>query len=109
MVTHCMLLYEKYFIEEAGSMEESFKKAFGIPVKIRSCKAPKGLPFYMTNDRRFYHMKMADVSALLVELSSSEKFGVVAFEKQLKKYVEACGMPAAFIFPALKKPPALWR
>ena len=84
-------------------MENLIKKAFGISAVINPCKAPKSLPFYMTNGRHFYHLKLAGITSLLIELSASEKFGVIAFEKQLTKYVEAAEMPAAFIFNSLNK------
>lgn len=84
-------------------MEKLIKKAFGVSVVISPCKAPKGLPFYMTNGRHFYHLEFAEISSLLIELSASEKFGVIAFEKQLTKYIEAAEMPAAFIFQSLNK------
>ena len=84
-------------------MEKLIKKAFGVSVVISPCKAPKGLPFYMTNGRHFYHLEFAEISSLLIELSASEKFGVIAFEKQLTKYIEAAEMPATFIFQSLNK------
>ena len=84
-------------------MEELLKKAFGISVKIISCKAPEGLPFYMTDGRRFYCLETTGIKSLLIELSESERFGVIAFEKQLRKYVEATGMSSAYVFPSLNK------
>ena len=84
-------------------MVNLIKKTFGIPAVINSCKAPKGLPYYMTNGRHFYPLELAGITSLLIELSESEKFGVIGFEKQLTRYVEAAGMPAAFIFHSLKK------
>ncbi len=84
-------------------MENLIKKAFGIPSSISTCKTPHGLPFYLINDRKFYSFEIAGISVLLVVISETEKFGVVAFEKQLKKYMEASGSPTAFVFPSITK------
>lgn len=84
-------------------MERLIEREFGIPVAVISCKPPKGLPFYMANGRKFFSIKISGIDALLVEIPDTEKFGVIAFEKQLKAYVEAVGEPVAFIFHNLNK------
>ena len=84
-------------------MERLIENTFGIHSAVISCKPPKGLPFYMANGRDFFNIKINGIDALLVEIPDSEKFGVIAFEKQLKTYVEAAGKPAAFLFHTLNK------
>ena len=80
-------------------MENLIKKAFGIQAVINPCKAPKGLPYYMTNGRHFYQLELAGITSLLIELSESEKFGVIAFEKQLTRYIEGAVASSAGISP----------
>ena len=41
---------------------------------------------------------MGDASFLIVKLSDREKFGVVAFKKQLSQYMEKTGLNVAFCF-----------
>lgn len=84
-------------------MQKSIKEAFGLSFDIIQTQAPKGLPFYMSNNRKFYELKSDAITFLVVELSDIDKFGVVALEKQLAKYMEITKMNAAYAFSKLNK------
>ena len=78
-------------------LENALKKAFGINCHLEKIKL-KGLPLYMVSGRVFYSAVMGDASFLIVKLSDREKFGVVAFKKQLSQYMEKTGLNVAFCF-----------
>ena len=52
----------------------------------------------MVSGRVFYSAVMGDASFLIVKLSDREKFGIVAFKKQLSQYMEKTGLNVAFCF-----------
>ena len=78
-------------------LENALKNAFGINCHLEKIKL-KGLPLYMVSGRVFYSAVMGDASFLIVKLSDREKFGVVAFKKQLSQYMEKTGLNVAFCF-----------
>ena len=78
-------------------LENALKNAFDINCHLEQIKL-KGLPLYMVSGRVFYSAVMGDASFLIVKLSDREKFGVVAFKKQLSQYMEKTGLNVAFCF-----------
>lgn len=84
-------------------MQKSFREAFGLNFDIKELSAPKGLPFYMSNNRIFYEARSSNIIFIIVELLDIDRFGVVALEKQMAKYVEATGLNVAYAFPILSK------
>lgn len=84
-------------------MIEQLQKILGITVRVIDGKEPNGLPFYLTNGRSFNMIRIGETSVLMVTVSADEKFGAVALGKQLTKYMEAFGGPAAFVFPSLSR------
>mgnify|MGYP002514845355 CR=1 FL=1 len=93
-----MLSYKKDVIESGGFMIDSINKAFGMSFRMEKIEKIKGLPIYMSSKRLFYKVMDNENSFLLVKLSDSEKFGVVAFEKQQKQYEEKINLPVAYWF-----------
>lgn len=83
-------------------IENALKDAFGLTCHLDQIK-PKGFPLYMTSGRLFYRAGMGDASFLIVKLSGKEKFGAVAFKKQLSQYMEKTGLPVAFYFDHITK------
>ena len=79
-------------------MTEELKKSFGINFKIKEIGAIKGLPVYMVAGRCFYILKTDNIEFLAVKLSSADKFGSVALEKQMQKYSEITGKDVVFVF-----------
>ncbi|MDO4834334.1 MAG: hypothetical protein Q4A40_04780 [Bacillota bacterium] len=57
----------------------------------------------MTNNRKFYELISNTISFIAVELSDEDKFGVVALEKQLAKYIDISGMNIVYWFPMVNK------
>ena len=84
-------------------MQELLEKAFGLRFQISKCDTPDGLPLYMYNSRYFFTVSSGEENFLLVQLSDQQRFGVVALEKQLVKYMEKANLPTAYLFPALTK------
>lgn len=84
-------------------MIEQIENAFGLKLKAEPVSQIKGLPIYMSNGRSFCKAETAGISFLLVSLSEDDRFGVVALEKQLARYIEVVGMNVAFVFPRLTK------
>lgn len=82
---------------------ERLKEAFGLDARAEQFEKLSGLPFYMMNGRMFYRVWLGQVEFLLISLSESDRFGVVALEKQLARYMKAADMPAAYAFTALTK------
>lgn len=84
-------------------MENILKKVFGIKAEIIKTDAPAGLPLYLINERSFYYVTIFGVRFLLIEILNQEKFGAVALEKQLVKYMNTSGLNAAYSVPSLSK------
>ena len=84
-------------------MKNVLRNSFGLDFKMNQIQPPKGLPFYMTNNRKFYELISDAISFIAVELSYEDKFGVVALEKQLAKYISISGMNIVYWFPMVNK------
>ena len=84
-------------------MLEQLKEAFGLDVQIEQAVKPSGLPVYMTSDRDFFKVCIGQTDFLLIAISDKDRFGVIALEKQLARYMRATNMPAAYTFPSLTK------
>lgn len=84
-------------------MLEQLKEAFGLDVQIEQAVKPSGLPLYMTNNRLFFKVGIGQTDFLLIAISDKDKFGVIALEKQLARYMRETNMPAAYTFPSLTK------
>lgn len=83
-------------------IENIIKKAFGIDCKIEKTKL-KGIPLYMSAGRQFYLVHVLGMPFLLVRVSTQDRFGSIALEKQLGEYKEKAEMEVAFYFDALTK------
>lgn len=84
-------------------MLEQLKDAFGLDVQIEQAVQPSGLPLYMTNNRLFFKVRIGQTEFLLIDISDKDRFGVIALEKQMARYMKATNMPAAYKFSALTK------
>ena len=83
-------------------LENTLKNTFGINCHLEKTKLI-GLPFYMTNGRKFYRAVMGEASFLLVELSEGDRFGSVALKKQLIQYEDKVETDVAFCFGDLTR------
>ena len=84
-------------------MQERLKETFGLNVHVEQITKLSGLPFYMMNDRIFYKASTDQAEFLLVSISDKDRFGVIALEKQLARYMRAANMPVAYAFKSLTK------
>ena len=84
-------------------MLNQLKKAFGLDVQINQAAKPAGLPVYMTNNRVFFDVSINHVDFLLVSIPDTDRFGVIALEKQMARYMKATNMLVAYTFPTLTK------
>ena len=84
-------------------MLNQLKKAFGLDVQINQAAKPAGLPVYMTNNRVFFDVSINHVDFLLVSIPDMDRFGVIALEKQMARYMKATNMLVAYTFPTLTK------
>lgn len=78
------------------------RKILGVDFHVSKINV-KDLPIYITSGREFYKLSFSGVSFVLVMLSSDEKFGVIAFEKQAKLISEEYGLPVAFEFENISR------
>ena len=83
-------------------MVKELSEIFGVDFSEEPA-AISGLPFFMVNGRSFCRLSAGRVSFLLVSLSEEDRFGVVALEKQMVRYMDAAGLPVAFVFPHLTR------
>jgi DNA-binding MarR family transcriptional regulator len=83
-------------------MNDNFKRLFGITFGVESIKI-KGLPVYITARRSFFRLSYYDNDFILVKLSSDERFGVVALEKQAVQISAKAGKPVAFEFENISR------
>ena len=79
-----------------------YQNLFGLNFKKEEMTA-NNLPLYLTSHRSFYKLSYNKMEFILVCISSDEKYGVVAFEKQEKIIGEKYGLPVAFGFQNLSK------
>ena len=78
-------------------MIKQSRRLFGIDFDVEKMK-PVGLPLYMTSGRSFWKYSYSGNEFILVTVSSDEKFGVIALEKQRILFEKALGKPVAFSF-----------
>jgi len=79
-----------------------YQNLFGLNFKKEEMTV-NNLPLYLTSHRSFYKLSYNKMEFILVCISSDEKYGVVAFEKQEKIIGEKYGLPVAFGFQNLSK------
>lgn len=84
-------------------MINSINDAFGMNFQMEILNKIKGLPVYMTVGRSFYKAYDDASSFILVKLSDSEKFGVVALDKQKTQYEEKLNLPIVYWFEELTR------
>lgn len=84
-------------------MLEQLKEAFGLDVQMDQTVKPSGLPVYMTNNRTFCKVRIDQTDFLLVGIPDTDRFGVIALEKQMSRYMKATNMLVAYTFPSLTK------
>lgn len=84
-------------------MKRTLKEKFGLTANAEEIPAPVGLPFYLTSGRTFFRVTVGGVTFLLIALAKEDRFGVVALEKQLEKYMDSAGMNAAYSMSGLTK------
>lgn len=83
-------------------MLKNLENNYGINITIREIKIT-GLPLYMTSGRTFYEAHFNDSLFYIVQVDSIDRFGVIAFEKQLIKYQEITNIDVAYSFSELTK------
>lgn len=76
--------------------------AFGINCKIEKTKI-KGMALYMTAGREFFMADVEGLSFLLVKISSDDRFGAIALEKQVVVLKNAMECEVVFWFDSLTK------
>ena len=74
-------------------------------MQINQAAKPSGCLFSMTNNRMFY-VCADQVDFLLVSIPDTDRFGVIALEKQMARYMKATNLLVAYTFPSLTKDPA---
>lgn len=83
-------------------IENIISSSFGINCKIKKTKV-KGMPLYMTAGREFFMADVEGLPFLLVKISSDDRFGAIALEKQLTVLKNAMECEVAFCFESLTK------
>lgn len=87
-------------------MIEKLNVYFGMQVNeedFDDFDAFKGLPLYMTANRKLKKIQIAETEFLLVNILNDEKYGVTALKKQLQKYSETTGFNVVFSFSGMNK------
>jgi len=74
---------------------------FGIHFTLTAQDACAGLPMYLVFGREFFVARGNGIDFVVVELSKSDRFGVIALKKQLLEYELAFHMPTAYYFEEL--------
>lgn len=83
-------------------IENVINSAFGLDCKIEKTKV-NGLALYMTAGREFFKANVEGLYFLLVKISSDDRFGVIALEKQLAVLKNAMECDVAFQFESITK------
>ena len=89
-------------VTDKYNMEISSIELFGLKFQIEEITIDD-LPLYLTAQRSFYRLSYQDNNALLIKISSDEKFGTMALEKQAVIFSEKFNMPTAFWFDNVTK------
>ena len=84
-------------------IKELLDSGFGLDAKTEEITI-KGLPLYMKTGRSFYLVTVDTYTFLVVEVSSTDSFGVIALQKQAAIYREKVNMEVAYLFSDLSKP-----
>lgn len=74
-----------------------YKQLFGIDFSVTELNV-KDLPVYLTARRSFFRMSYSETDFILVKTSETERFGVLALQKQSGIIAEKYGIPVAFGF-----------
>lgn len=82
--------------------ENIISSAFDINCKIEKTKV-KGMALYMTAGREFFMADVDGISFLLVKISSDDRFGAIALEKQIAALKIAMECEVAVWFECLTK------
>ena len=83
-------------------MIRDYKKLFGLEFRTERMETP-ALPIYVTARREFFKLSNETCSFILVTIPENERFGVVAFEKQIIQISSKFSMPAAFEFENISR------
>ncbi len=83
-------------------METNNIELFGLKFRVEEITIDD-LPLYLTAQRSFYRLSYQDNNVLLIKISSDEKFGTMALEKQAVIFSEKFNMPVAFWFENVTK------
>jgi len=82
--------------------ESMIKSYFGLNCKVEKADI-KGLPLYMTSGREFLMANIEGFIFLLVKVSSNDRFGASALEKQRISLKQITSCEVAFAFDGLTK------
>ena len=83
-------------------MDKDFKKLFGLKFQVKHMESPN-LPLFMTAGREFYKLSNDICSFILVTIPENERFGVIAFEKQIRQISVRFNMPVALGFDNISR------
>jgi len=83
-------------------MIRDYKKLFGLEFRTERMKTPD-LPVYVMAGRGFFKLSNETCSFILVTIPENERFGVVAFEKQIRLISEKFDMPVALGFENISR------
>lgn len=79
-------------------MIEQLQKCFGIDVKEREFNTLKGLPVYLTVNRKLHKLQVDNCEFLVVSILEDDKYRIDALKKQLEKYSLLTGLNVVFSF-----------
>ena len=79
-------------------MNKRINERFGTNFHITKLEPPKNLPIYMVIGRNFYSLTDKEINSILVEIINEERFGIIAYEKQLREYSNLYNLPIAYWF-----------
>lgn len=79
------------------AMKAIIKSVFGDKLEY-FIPTDMSLPLYLTDNRRFYRVKLCNTEFMLVEFLKNERFNMVALSKQLVRYEKEINLPVAFGF-----------
>ena len=83
-------------------MVNDFKKIFGDNISIEVLKEKPNVALFLAK-RMMYQVEIENVSFVLIETDTKEKFGAAAFKKQLAAYEEKLQCKIAFSFQTITK------
>ena len=83
-------------------MNQDYKDLFGLEFLTERVKVPD-LPLYLTAGRVFCRLSNGGFSFILVSIPENERFGVVAFEKQIRQISSKFNMPVALGFENISR------